>query len=37
MKKDEQHHHMNENAETVLWAAGFLGFIMLLSYLYWFA
>lgn len=37
MKKDHQHHHLSENAETVLWAGGFLAFIMLLSYLYWYA
>ncbi len=37
MKKDNQQHPMNENAATALWAGGFLGFIMLLSYLYWFA
>jgi hypothetical protein len=37
MKKGQDHHHMSENAETALWAGGFLAFIMLLSYLYWFA
>lgn len=36
-KNDSQGHHMNENAEAALWAGGFLAFIMLLSYLYWFA
>lgn len=29
--------HLNENLVTALWAGGFLIFIMLLSYLYWFA
>ena len=37
MKKDHEHHHLSENAEIALWAGGFLAFIMLLSYLYWFA
>jgi len=37
MKKEHENHHLSENAETALWAGGFLGFIMLLSYLYWFA
>jgi hypothetical protein len=37
MKKDDSHVHLSENATTALWAGGFLGFIMLLSYLYWFA
>ncbi len=35
MKKEQ--HHLNENVQTALWAAGFLSLIMLLSYLYWFA
>jgi hypothetical protein len=37
MKKENEHHHLNEKAETALWAGGFLGLVMLLSYLYWFA
>lgn len=36
MKKEHQE-HSNENTSTALWAGGFLAFIMLLSYLYWFA
>ncbi len=36
MKKNDSF-HLGENAKTALLAAGFLGFVMLLSYLYWFA
>lgn len=36
MKKDSNT-QQNENLVTALWAAGFLAFIMLLSYLYWYA
>jgi len=37
MKKMMQSIHLSENAKTALLAAGFLGLVMLLSYLYWFA
>jgi hypothetical protein len=36
MKKN-QVFHLGETTKVVLLAIGFLGFIMLLSYLYWFA
>lgn len=36
MKKDPNA-HVNENVTIALWAGGFLAFVMLLSYLYWFA
>lgn len=29
--------HLGEKAKLILLAVGFLGFVMLLSYLYWFA
>ncbi len=29
--------HLGEKAKIALMAVGFLGFVMLLSYLYWFA
>jgi hypothetical protein len=35
--KKESTHHMSENGQVALWALGFLAFIMLLSYLYWYA
>jgi hypothetical protein len=31
------HWHLGETAKTALIAGGFLGLVMLLSYLYWFA
>jgi len=37
MKKILQSFHLGENAQTALLAAGFLGLVMFLSYLYWFA
>jgi len=38
MKKNLIHSfHLGENAKVALVAFGFLGLIMLLSYLYWFA
>jgi hypothetical protein len=42
MKKEmnsstEHHSHMGETTKTALIAAGFLGLVMFLSYLYWFA
>jgi hypothetical protein len=35
--KKMNHFHLGENAKVALLAFGFLFFIMLLSYLYWFA
>jgi hypothetical protein len=37
MKKDTNSWHLGETAKTALIAGGFLGLVMLLSYLYWFA
>jgi hypothetical protein len=37
MKKDMNSWHLGETAKTALIAGGFLGLVMLLSYLYWFA
>jgi len=37
MKKIMNGFHLSENAQTALLAAGFLGLVMFLSYLYWFA
>jgi hypothetical protein len=37
MKKIMHSIHLGENAKTALFAFGFLGLVMLLSYLYWFA
>jgi hypothetical protein len=37
MKKNETHFHLGENGKVALLAIGFLCFIMLLSYLYWYA
>ena len=37
MKKIIHAIHLGENAKTALLAAGFLGLVMFLSYLYWFA
>ena len=37
MKKTNVHFHLGDNAKVALYAVGFLSFIMLLSYLYWFA
>lgn len=37
MKKNAIHFHVGENWKVALMAIGFLGFVMLLSYLYWFA
>jgi len=39
MKKITYHHHpvhLEKNATTVLLAIGFIGFVMVLSYFYWF-
>jgi len=36
MKKSRDF-HLGETSKLVLMAIGFLGFVMLLSYLYWFA
>jgi hypothetical protein len=37
MKKMMHSFHLGENAKTALLAIGFLGLVMFLSYLYWFA
>ena len=37
MKKTTHHFHLGENGKVALMAVGFLAFIMLLSYLYWYA
>jgi len=37
MKKTTNSFHLGENGKTALMAIGFLGLVMLLSYLYWFA
>ena len=37
MKKTTHHFHLGENGKIALLAIGFLCFIMLLSYLYWYA
>jgi len=39
MKKEDSHEmfHLGQNAKTALLAIGFLGLVMFLSYLYWFA
>jgi hypothetical protein len=37
MKKTTHHFHLGENGKIALMAIGFLCFIMLLSYLYWYA
>lgn len=37
MKKTMHDIHISEGAKTALLAAGFLGLVMFLSYLYWFA
>ena len=37
MKKMIHAIHLGENAKVALMAAGFLGLVMFLSYLYWFA
>jgi hypothetical protein len=36
MKKSNSF-HLGETVKVVLMAVGFLGFVMLMSYLYWFA
>ena len=37
MKKLTTNFHLGEKGKIALLAAGFLGLVMLLSYLYWFA
>jgi len=37
MKKILQSIHLGETAKTILLALGFIGLVMFLSYLYWFA
>jgi len=37
MKKMFSTVHVGENLKTVLLAVGFIGLVMFLSYLYWFA
>ena len=37
MKKVFQSIHIGETAKTFLLAVGFIGLVMFLSYLYWFA
>jgi hypothetical protein len=37
MKKNHATFHLGETTKVVLLAIGFLSFIMLLSYLYWYA
>lgn len=37
MKKTTHNFHLGENGKVALLAIGFLCFIMLLSYLYWYA
>ena len=37
MKKSTHQFHLGENGKAALMAIGFLVFIMLLSYLYWYA
>jgi hypothetical protein len=37
MKKLTTNFHLSEKTKVALMAAGFLGLVMLLSYLYWFA
>jgi hypothetical protein len=37
MKKSTHHFHLSENGKVALLAIGFLSFIMLLTYLYWYA
>jgi hypothetical protein len=37
MKKMMQSLHIGETAKTVLLAIGFIGLVMFISYLYWFA
>ena len=37
MKKMLHSLHLGETAKTVLLAIGFIGLVMFLSYLYWFA
>ena len=37
MKKITSTFHLGETAKTVLLAVGFIGLVMFLSYLYWFA
>ncbi len=37
MKKMLHSFHLGENLQTALLAIGFLGLVMFLSYLYWFA
>lgn len=37
MKKMIDSIHIGENGKTALMAIGFLGLVMFLSYLYWFA
>jgi hypothetical protein len=37
MKRIFQSIHLGETAKTVLLAVGFIGLVMFLSYLYWFA
>jgi hypothetical protein len=38
MKKSTHNHfHLSENGKVALMAIGFLSFIMLLTYLYWYA
>jgi len=37
MKKVMQSLHLGETTKTILLALGFIGLVMFLSYLYWFA
>jgi len=37
MKKMLHSIHLNDTAKTILLALGFIGLVMFLSYLYWFA
>ena len=37
MKKISHSFHLGDTAKTVLLALGFIGLVMFLSYLYWFA
>jgi hypothetical protein len=37
MKKVTSSFHLSETAKTILLAVGFIGLVMFLSYLYWFA